>query len=551
MDKKTKILLGAIFILGVALRFFRLTEVPPSLNWDEVSHGYNAYSILKTSRDEWGQFLPLANFRAYGDYPLPVNLYLTIPSIIVFGLNEFAVRFPSALLGSLIIVVEYFLSYSIIRNKKVALLSALFLAISPWLILPSRSVFQSTIALFFFTLGLTLFLGSVRRPILFPLSILFYGLSAYSYHTSRILTVLLLPFLLVYFIKVVWPKARSRKLLVLSSISIVGIFFVPLLFILSSSGAQARANWVFLLDQGAVNRIIEERNRSELPSFFKRLAYNRVNYFVSEFTKNYVDYFLPEFLFIKGGTQYQFSVPGKSLLFLPMLPFFYGGLLWLVWKIVKDRSPGVMLTAAWLFLAPVPAAITQGEFHVLRSSLMLPIVVMLIAFGVERFMKFLKSSRPLFLLGTLVILGSIVISLEVYLRDLLVGYPQKYSWAWQYGYKQVVEPVKESYNSYDRFLITKKYGEPHEFILFYWPWDPASFRNDKNLVRYFRSDWYWVDAFDKFIFINDWEIKDRQSELALAGRTLLITSPGNYKNGQKLETINFLDGAPAFDIIKL
>jgi len=29
------------------------------LNWDEVSHGYNAYSILKTGKDEWGKTFPL------------------------------------------------------------------------------------------------------------------------------------------------------------------------------------------------------------------------------------------------------------------------------------------------------------------------------------------------------------------------------------------------------------------------------------------------------------------------------------------------------------
>src|SRR3989304_6986104 len=79
-----------IFLLTVLLRFVYLTYAPPSLNWDEVSQGYNAYSILKTGRDEWGRLLPLANFRAYGDYPVALNLYLTIPFIAIFGLSEFS-----------------------------------------------------------------------------------------------------------------------------------------------------------------------------------------------------------------------------------------------------------------------------------------------------------------------------------------------------------------------------------------------------------------------------------------------------------------------------
>src|SRR3972149_6858382 len=98
-----------VFALALFLRLFWIVHTPPSLNWDEVSHGYNAYSILKTSSDEWGQTFPITNFRAYGDYPLPLNLYLIIPFIAGLGLNEFAVRLPHVILGSLTVVAVYFL----------------------------------------------------------------------------------------------------------------------------------------------------------------------------------------------------------------------------------------------------------------------------------------------------------------------------------------------------------------------------------------------------------------------------------------------------------
>ena len=48
-----------IVLLSVFFRFYKLAENPPSLNWDEVSHGYNAYSILKTGKDEWGKTFSL------------------------------------------------------------------------------------------------------------------------------------------------------------------------------------------------------------------------------------------------------------------------------------------------------------------------------------------------------------------------------------------------------------------------------------------------------------------------------------------------------------
>ena len=126
---------------------------------------------------------------------------------------------------------------------------------------------------------------------------------------------------------------------------------------------------------------------------------------------------------------------------------------------------------------------------------------------------------------------------------------------WQYGYKQVVEFTKENYSKYDKIIITKKYGEPHEFFLFFNLWDPVKFREDPNLIRFNQSGWYWVDRFDKFYFVNDWQMGQLKLESGgeidcLDSKCLLITSPGNIPPGKwsKIETINFLDGKSAFEI---
>ena len=87
-----------ITLLAGLLRFWDLGSMPPSANWDEISHGYNAYSLLQTGQDEWGRSFPLI-FRAFGDYKLPLYIYLTVIPVFLFGLNVFAVRFVSAPIG--------------------------------------------------------------------------------------------------------------------------------------------------------------------------------------------------------------------------------------------------------------------------------------------------------------------------------------------------------------------------------------------------------------------------------------------------------------------
>ena len=71
-----KIVLIAILLLASFMRLWNLSMVPPSASLDESSIGYNAYSVLKTEGDEFGQF-PLVSQRGYDDYRRSTYLFLT------------------------------------------------------------------------------------------------------------------------------------------------------------------------------------------------------------------------------------------------------------------------------------------------------------------------------------------------------------------------------------------------------------------------------------------------------------------------------------------
>lgn len=540
-----KIILCLIFLLGLILRFYGLDKNPPSLNWDEVSHGYNAFSILKTGTDEWGQ-LPVANFRAYGDYPLPLNLYLTIPGIIFFGLNEWTVRFPSALFGSLLIIITYFLTRKF-TDEEGSLISAFLVAISPWTILTSRQTLQSTPAIFLITLGILFFLkGLSGKKFFLLLGVLGLGLSTYTYHNTRILAPLI--FLLLFFF---YRKSLIKFKLTATLILILAVlFFVPLVKVITSTEGSARSIWVGILDQGAINEINQYRNSVSLPSTAARLIYNKPAYFIVKSAANYLGYFSPEYLGLSGGTQYQFSVPNFGIVYIVCLPFFYLGLFLLFKNFLKNDLKKKFLLI-WLLIGPIPAAITRDPYQVVRSTTMLPALFVVTALGFGNFLSFEKMKKwrnsflALFILSNLIFLG-------IYLYIFWFNYPKQYSFAWQYGYKQAVDYIKINGDKYQTIYFTKKYGEPHEFILFYTSYDPQKYKTDPNLVRYQRSDWYWVDLFDKYVFLNDWEVKDRIKNQESRVKSLLITSPGNYPEGSTLlETINFLDGKRAFDIVEL
>lgn len=543
MSKTNKIIFIAIIALATFFRLFKLNSLPPSLNWDEISHGYNAYSLISTGADQWGVKWPIFNFRAYGDYPTTANLYLTIPFIKLLGLNEWSVRLPSALFGILFVIISYFFGLIITKKQNLALILMFLVAISPWTLFPSRAVFQSTIAQTLFLLGITLLLYSFKnKPKLLPFSLLSLGLSMYAYHNTRIVAPMMLLTAFLIF-------KQKIKPVVLFSMSIFLILAIPSILNLLQPESRARSSWVSIINPSSINIIEESRNNFHGNQIINRLINNKVTYFTPRFINNYSAFLNPVNLFFKGTTNYQFNIPNTGILFNIWLPFFYIGLIVLLFSLKKNPHNKFILF--WFILGLIPAAITSGDFPIIRATTILPLPHLFIVLGLDQTIKLFKQTKfkQLFI-GIFILLS--LIQFGFYWQKYTSDYSINYSSSWQYGYQEAVNFTKNHYSEYDQIIITKKYGEPHEFILFYWSWDPAKYQNDPK-VWDFHSDWYWVDSFDKFKFINDWEIKEKTSEKFISPKTLLITSPNNYNssNSKLIKTINFLNNQPAFNIVEL
>ncbi|MCL4415384.1 MAG: phospholipid carrier-dependent glycosyltransferase [Actinobacteria bacterium] len=203
-SKKIIFIVMLLTVIGGLLRFYGNTKNPNSLNIDEVSYGYSAYSILKTGHDENGIFMPLS-FRSVGDYKNPVLIYSLVFPIAIFGLNEFSVRFTTALAGVLTIPIFFFFLSSLIKNRKIALVGTALLTISPWHIYYSRFASDHIMGLFFLILGMYFFQRILEgRKIWAILSGITLILSMYTYHSQR----LFVPMLVLLIIFFNWKKLK-------------------------------------------------------------------------------------------------------------------------------------------------------------------------------------------------------------------------------------------------------------------------------------------------------------------------------------------------------
>lgn len=120
--------LAGILLVGIFLRFWNLGEL--GIWSDEGTVYISSKNILLSGVPYLETGLLYAR-----DYP---HLYVTAASLAIFGKSEFALRFPSAVFGTLLIPIIYILTKNVIGNKQIALLASGIIATHPWLLEYSR-----------------------------------------------------------------------------------------------------------------------------------------------------------------------------------------------------------------------------------------------------------------------------------------------------------------------------------------------------------------------------------------------------------------------------
>ena len=203
MIKKVNYILLVVLILAAVLRLWRLGSIPPGLTPDEASLGYNAYSILKTGKDQYGNVLPII-FKSFGDYTPGLYVYLTAPFVALFGLSEFAVRLPNALSGIVIVYLFYLLAN---KTSQFGLIAAFIAATNPWLIYFSRGAWLPNISLALTLAGIYFFLKSFYKSRFLYLSALFFALTLIVYQGAKITTAIVVLILAVLF----WKRLFNNK----------------------------------------------------------------------------------------------------------------------------------------------------------------------------------------------------------------------------------------------------------------------------------------------------------------------------------------------------
>jgi len=439
-----------IIICGFLLRFIDVANDPPGLYVDEVSIGYNAYQILTTGKDEYGVQHPLW-FRSYGDYKLPVYIYMVAGSMAIFGKTEFAVRFPSLIAGTLTIPLLYLFLEKLVglekdttlkkRLKYVPLLASFFLAISSWHIQFSRGGFEITVGTFFYLLGACLFIMWLekKKTWCILISILIFILAMYTYHTFRILSPLALLF--IAYKEKIYKRSNTFPIV----LAVIVLCLPLIIFTLSPSGSERfSATSAF--------------SQLKLTNIWQQI----VNYPLL-FLGNYLSFFSFDFLFSFGDGIGRHQIPNFGELYRWQLPFLLSGLYFLL---RQKKSIYNYATFLLLLTSPLAGALAIPSPHALRS---LPLVIpcmILIAIGVVFIIQNIGRFR-IILLSLLIIIATY--EFFFYLHFYYVHYPQINQLDWGAGYKQIVQATAQRKSKYIYIVIDGVLNYAPEYFHFYDP----------------------------------------------------------------------------------
>jgi hypothetical protein len=245
-------------------------------------------------------------------------------------------------------------------------------------------------------------------------------------------------------------------------IGVLGLIFLVEIFAInrfSVFSAQERGLDLAIWRDPNTNAEFDKyRNLSEDSAVGKAVFYNRAAAVSLVFARNYLSFFSPDWLFLKGDPILRHST-GQVGAFLPFLaPFMLYG----AFKFFQTADKKKKLTfLLWILVSPIPAAITKdGAGYLLRVVTMLPFLTYFCALGlVESFNLVRKGWRwPYGILLTLIGLYSAYYFFYGYFHV----YPALSARSHESGFKELAD-FQTSHNNASFLVIWEGFYHDKDF----------------------------------------------------------------------------------------
>jgi hypothetical protein len=225
-----------------------------------------------------------------------------------------------------------------------------------------------------------------------------------------------------------------------------------------------------------------------------------------------------------------------------------------IWGIIKRNSLEGKFLAAWILIAPVPAALTGDPFHTYRSLLLYLPLSLLIGYGFSLILiKFPdKLVRNIFLLVSFLALSAFIFNYGVLTQV-------KRAHDWDFGYKEIVAYVATLPKD-KKVVIDDPWTQAYIHFLFFGKVEPGIYQReverlgDPMIYYYSSSGKIRPQSFENLEFRTvDWP-RERGNGGMVFGMWSKLLPESEFKSDPKvklLKEIFYPDGSSAFRIVEI
>ena len=558
--KKNKliVILCLIFLLGISffLRTYRLNQNIPNLYVDEVAGTYNTlYSPNTNSISQ----LDLSAKSLSG-----LSHFTWLFSFTPLGARS-AAAFYGSFISLLVLLFSYAIAKKIYPTKSfaIAIISGLLAAVLPWSFMISR-IGHSSVPIIVLLVCLHLItLINANNTLRYFLSLIPLGLSVLYYPSLVIIAPIgaLLTFILMTS-KFDLPKKRKwwlGFLVIFISMVVIGITRYQILN--TKSRGFDLAIWRDI-NVTADSNYYRGLSRLSTPTIFSfnidtetvanKLLFNYPISVINTFTKNYLSFFSPDFLFLKGDNILRHSTGTVGEFFPILLPFMIFGA-FEFFKKVDTKLKAIFLV--WILVSPIPAAITKdGATYLLRVITLMPFLTYFCSQGIVSSLGIFKKIYQKVIFGTFVVLLGIIATYN-FLFSYFHVYPSLSASHWEYGFKEISEFQIQNPG---KMLIIWEDKYPVWYFCF-WQKLPGSTCDQNKMINSETVNSSRIDLPIPNLLFSLPQSKTDLNTIISKYNPKYLVIPIKYemdfqdieKNKKVLETIKYPDQTTAFTILKV
>ena len=343
----------AILVLGGLLRFYQIGSVPPGLYQDEAYNGLDTLNILAGSHP---LYFPANNGRE------PLFIYLQAAGVAVFGRTPLALRFPAAVVGTLLIAATFALGAAL-YNPRLGLFSAAVVAITFWPLALSHIGLRAGSLPLFSALSLAAAAWGWRQPPghhrmgFLTLGGGLYGLTFYTYLAARFTPLALLAFLILWYIARRSNFPRLREL---------AAFGLPAILVGLPLALDSLWQPEILFSRvGQVSILSPIINHGDLWGTLFHNLLAALGMF-----------------FVRGDSIARHNLPGRPV-FDPLLALAFVAGVGLALAAAWRRKPAALLILVWTATLLLPTILAEDTPHFLRAVGVLPVIFIFPALALD------------------------------------------------------------------------------------------------------------------------------------------------------------------------